>query len=66
MIVTGQELRPHLRCLVAGTAVRDYADLYEMNIDGVFAGITDEYGTCYYAAPGFTLVQVEAAVEEME
>ena len=66
MIVTGQELRPHLRCLVAGTAVRDYADLYELHIDGRFAGITDEYGTCHYATVGFTTAQIEDTVEVIE
>lgn len=42
--------------------LRDYADLYEVEIGRRWAGITDEYGTCHFAANGFSATDVEKAV----
>jgi hypothetical protein len=42
--------------------LRDYFDLYVVEIDGRLAGITDEYGTCHWAALHFTKDRVERAV----
>jgi hypothetical protein len=46
--------------------LRDAVDVYELHRGDRFLGITDEYGTCYYAAAGFTPADIEAASDEVE
>jgi hypothetical protein len=47
------------------SASRNFGELYRMEINGIFAGITSEYGTCEYAASGFSNEEVELAVEQL-
>jgi hypothetical protein len=59
------EMNDPLRRLVP-QQFQNYGDLYQMSIDGVFAGITDEYGTCLYSAFGFRKEDIELAIDAME
>jgi hypothetical protein len=44
--------------------LRDYADLYEVEIGQRWAGVTDEYGSCHFSANGFSRDDVEKAVAD--
>jgi hypothetical protein len=39
--------------------LRQYGDLYALVKGGTVVGVTDEYGTCHWAAEGWTLKSVE-------
>lgn len=49
-----------LRLFIPAT-LRERNGMHGIKVNGLFVGITDQYGTCHYAIPGYTKEQVEEA-----